>query len=97
MPQMRPVEAAVESRWVRYRDEFMRRTRGHSRQLRKRDFLAGFEAGWDYAILVREITKRLEELVDFMENASPDQIREFKALNRDEIEILRHWLREGQK
>lgn len=92
-----PSPFAIESRWIRYRDEFVRRIGGNHRQLRKRDFEAGFRSGWEYHILTVEVTKSLESLVDFMDNATPEQKRLFREINKDEIEILQRWLREGQK
>lgn len=82
----------AENQWIVHR-ELLRATGLPTRQLRKRDFLAGFEAGASHERYLQKATRTIESLLDFLQNGDPELVKLFKLTNRDELEILARWAR----
>lgn len=57
------------------------------RNLRKRDFLAGFEAR-----RVGTIIETLQDFLDGYEAMTPERRREFDIRHKDEMASLKRWL-----
>lgn len=62
------------------------------RNLRKRDFLAGFDAGVEYGKRVEHFARSLEAFVDSYNKLDSDARREYNIRYKAEMDTLKRWL-----
>lgn len=80
-------QTPAERHWERYKANALKTVRSH-RNLRKRDFIAGYEA----AEKVQRFIATAENLSEGLASMSPEALEVFVALNREDLSRLRKFL-----